>query len=71
MPVYEYRCERCELKFDKIMPMPGQETQECPRCAGRAVRIISVVNHSFGWRLTERSLYGGVGSPKDEVEKDV
>lgn len=68
MALYAFRCERCQLGFDRIMPMPGEETQECPDCGGRAVRIISVVNHSFGWRLTQQAHISG---DKEAMERAV
>ena len=69
MPVYEYRCGRCEHGFEVLEPMPGTETKDCPHCDGRATRRISVVNHTFGFRLTERAHI--VGNPKEEMERAV
>jgi len=35
MPVYEYRCSKCETAFDKIMSMNEDHSPEkaiCPKC---------------------------------------
>lgn len=55
MPIYQYRCKVCELGFEKLQPMPGEETMPCPECGGEGERIISIVNHTFGFRLSEKS----------------
>ena len=32
MPIYEYRCEDCQKKFEKFVRYPDRETVECPAC---------------------------------------
>jgi putative FmdB family regulatory protein len=33
MPIYEYRCESCETRFEKLRPMREAEAPtDCPRC---------------------------------------
>ena len=68
MPLYEFRCDRCQHGFEVIEPMPGEQEKECPHCRGRSIRIISVVNHTFGWRLTEQSHHSG---DKEDMERAV
>lgn len=43
MPVYEYRCEQCGARFDKLVPMSqAQAEQQCPSCgAERARKLMS------------------------------
>ncbi len=43
MPVYEYVCSDCGLKFELLRPL-SQANQEasCPRCHNSAERIFSV-----------------------------
>lgn len=46
MPIYEFKCPRCRLTFDKLVKM-GQKTTNCTICAGafngpaRARRVLS------------------------------
>lgn len=69
MPLYEYFCEACQIKFDALKSIAERETAQCPKCGQPANKLISVVNHTFGFRLTEQShLRFG---PRDEYEKDV
>ena len=68
MPLYEYLCS-CGLKFDALKNVDEGGTAECPKCGKRATKVMSVVNHSFGWALSERS-HERFG-PRDEYVKDV
>ena len=45
MPLYECRCERCELTFEVLAPLSasGLKSRPCPRCGRAARRIISAV----------------------------
>jgi len=66
MPLYEFECKSCEYKFELIQGY--NVSAKCPKCGAIAKRLISVVNHTFGWRPTDRSneRFG----PRDEYEKD-
>ena len=68
MPLYEYKCGRCKTKFDKRKPLQNREFAICPKCGNLAGKIMSVVNHSFGFRLTDDSHL--VGNP-DQFEMDI
>jgi putative FmdB family regulatory protein len=52
MPVYEYRCESCGERFEKLVRSIHQEPPEvhCPACQGTEVRrlISAPVVHSSG-----------------------
>jgi len=38
MPIYEYRCERCNTTFEKLV-FKGEETQiKCPDCGNKEVK---------------------------------
>jgi putative FmdB family regulatory protein len=45
MPLYECRCERCELTFEVLAPLSssGLRSRPCPNCGRAARRIISAV----------------------------
>ena len=32
MPVYEYKCWKCEHKFERIKPIRDRGVHKCPRC---------------------------------------
>lgn len=40
MPIFEYRCKKCELQFETLLL--GRETPECPTCHGlKLERLLS------------------------------
>ena len=42
MPLYEYVCPTCELKFEKLRPLrQADEGVPCPRCQQEARRVMS------------------------------
>jgi putative FmdB family regulatory protein len=42
MPIYEYSCSKCDLKFDLLRPMSqANEGASCPRCCNSAERVPS------------------------------
>jgi len=69
MPLYEYECPSCGHRFEKIQNRGDSAIVYCRDCRTVARRLVSMVNHSFGWRLTEAS-HERFG-PRDEHEKDV
>ena len=44
MPIYEYRCKKCQHKFDKLVPMSTDDSEiECPACHEKlAERVVSL-----------------------------
>jgi putative FmdB family regulatory protein len=42
MPIYEYSCSNCNLKFELLRPLAqASEKASCPRCHNNAERIFS------------------------------
>ena len=42
MPIYEYFCDKCKSKFELMRPFSkANENACCPKCQGKAERIIS------------------------------
>ncbi len=43
MPLYEYRCPKCKLEFERIVFTTDKESVPCPQChAPNAERLLSV-----------------------------
>lgn len=41
MPIYEFRCEACESRFEALVA-PGTESARCERCGSeRTIRVLS------------------------------
>jgi len=39
MPTYDYRCPRCEHRFELFHRITDDKPKRCPRCKTRAVRV--------------------------------
>lgn len=40
MPTYEYECDKCNSKFELFQKMTDKPTKVCPKCGGKAQRLI-------------------------------
>jgi len=62
MPLYEFRCLRCEREFEELVPM-GTTTASCPGCGSHEVdRLASTAAFSVGGRMhTTASSHGCEG----------
>ncbi len=41
MPTYEYKCLKCNLKFELFQKINDDPVTECPNCKGKVKRLIS------------------------------
>ena len=47
MPLYEFRCKKCDQQFEKIVFPGDKEPIKCPRCgAPKPDRLLSVFSSS-------------------------
>jgi putative FmdB family regulatory protein len=68
LPLYEYKCDKCAHQFEKIEKHNAPTTQKCPKCGGKAERMISAAGIQFkgsGWYVTD---YKGKNSGATSVE---
>jgi len=42
MPTYEYLCESCGYKFEKIQNMNEERLKKCPKCGKEVKRLIGI-----------------------------
>ena len=47
MPVYEYQCETCHLRFEKLQRFSDSPLTVCPTCGGPVHRVIQPVGVIF------------------------
>ena len=40
MPTYEYECQECGLRFEKLQNMSAPRLKTCPDCGGPVKRLI-------------------------------
>ena len=50
MPIYEFQCPPCDVRFEALMPT-GTGVNVCPECSGEAVKVYS----SFSARTVSKS----------------
>lgn len=75
MPTYEYECSSCSLHFDRKQRFDEEPVAICPRCQGKASRVlhsIPVLFKGSGFYVTD-SRNPGIGEAsraKEEREKE-
>jgi putative FmdB family regulatory protein len=64
LPLYEYRCLKCERHTDKIEKVDGPHLKKCPHCGGKMERVLSPSAIQFkgaGWYATDYAAKGNSG----------
>lgn len=69
MPLYEYRCRKCDALFERLEKTSEPTNRACPKCGGVARRLIGAPALQFkgsGWYIND---YGsGKGSQSADNE---
>ena len=71
MPIYEYRCSKCDQRFEKLQSFAASNQCECPYCQGKADRVISLsafILKGTGWYVTDHPKKDYKDSKKPEAE---
>jgi putative FmdB family regulatory protein len=66
MPIYEYKCQACGKRMEKIQKMGDPPCKKCPACGGALTKLISSPAIQFkgnGFYITD---YAKKGSPSEE-----
>jgi len=56
MPIYEYKCTSCGLRFERLQPFSASSKCQCLKCGQPANRLISkasFVLKGTGWYVTD------------------
>jgi putative FmdB family regulatory protein len=56
MPLYEYQCESCAHRFERIQKFSDPPVETCPSCSGRVKKLLSSPAIQFkgsGWYITD------------------
>jgi putative FmdB family regulatory protein len=74
MPIYEYACDSCGYRFERIQSFNDDPVTECPACEGSVRRVISPVGVIFkgsGWYITDnRRQISGTKAPALSEKQD-
>lgn len=69
MPLYEYKCEKCGRKTEKIENVSGPHLKKCPHCGGKVERVVTAPAIQFkgaGWYVTDYAGKSTDGGSKEE-----
>jgi putative FmdB family regulatory protein len=47
MPAYDYRCTKCDHRFEVSRPMGSNSEDKCPECGAPAKRVFTPVGVAF------------------------
>jgi len=70
VPMYEYLCAKCGHRFEKIENHNASVRKKCPKCGGKAERVLTPPAIQFkgsGWYVTD---YAGKSSGGDSKKVD-
>jgi putative FmdB family regulatory protein len=69
MPLYEYQCEACSHRFERIQKFSDPPIASCPTCGGAVRKLISSPAIQFkgtGWYITDYARSGKSDAGKSE-----
>ena len=72
MPLYEYECEKCAQRFERIQKFSDPPVEKCPSCDGPVRKLLSSPAIQFkgsGWYITDYARKGSE-APKPSTESD-
>ena len=76
MPLYEYKCQECGLRFERRQSFTEEPVRVCPDCGGGVVRLIQpagIIFKGSGFYVTDnrgKSPTAVAGKTKDEKETE-
>jgi putative FmdB family regulatory protein len=73
MPLYEYQCESCAQRFERIQKYSDPPVAECPSCGGPVKKLLSSPAIQFkgsGWYITDYAKKPAPGDSKSESGSD-
>jgi putative FmdB family regulatory protein len=71
LPIYEYCCEQCGFRYEKIQKFDAEPEVSCPKCGGELFRPLTAPALQFkgaGWYVNDYAPKGG-GTPKSSSEE--
>ena len=71
MPLYEYQCEACAYRFERIQKFSDPLLTNCPRCDGLVRKLVSSPAIQFkgtGWYVTDYAGKGKAGPSASEAD---
>jgi putative FmdB family regulatory protein len=73
VPLYEYKCLKCNRRTEKIEHVNGPHLKKCPHCGGKMEAMISAPAIQFkgsGWYVTDYAGKKPASEPSSSRDKD-
>lgn len=73
MPLYEYQCQKCGHRFERIQRFSDPLVKKCPECGGKVEQLLSAPAVQFkgsGWYVTDYAKKSSASSSKSESKSD-
>jgi len=73
MPIYQYLCPKCNLKFELKQSFSDESIVVCPKCQNGARRLFSTVPIIFkgqGFYVTDNRKSAPENEAKEDTKKD-
>jgi putative FmdB family regulatory protein len=72
MPLYEYECDACANRFERIQKFSDPLVEVCPSCGGHVRKLLSSPAFQFkgtGWYITDYAKKTNTDSSKGNASK--
>ncbi|MBI2939150.1 MAG: zinc ribbon domain-containing protein [Chloroflexi bacterium] len=73
MPVYEYQCTSCQVRFERKQSFSDDPIRVCPTCGGQTRRVFfpaGIIFKGSGWYITDsRKATSSDGSAKEPAKE--
>jgi len=73
MPLYEYECEKCGHRFERIQKFSDPPVDTCPVCSGSVKKLLSSPAIQFkgsGWYITDYAKKSGGGDSSKTTKSE-
>jgi putative FmdB family regulatory protein len=71
MPLYEYQCQECGLRFERRQSFSEEAVKTCPECTGSVVRLIQpagIIFKGSGFYVTDSRSKSPTAMPGNRKE---
>ncbi len=72
MPLYEYECDACGVRFERIQRFSDKPVKICPECGGSVEKLLSSSAIQFkgtGWYVTDYAKKSGAPDGSGDAGK--
>ena len=73
VPLYEYECQACHFRFEKLQRLSDPPPPKCRECGGKIAQMMSTSSVQFkgsGWYVTDYQRKGSGGDSKGEKKAE-